>query len=176
MSARQSVLLFLLVLVLPLLLAYAVIVSNQVGAVYGWFLVAHLTALFAFMLSHGASALLSFRIESLKDSNMARMYIGLARDPVVVLSTGASLGLVLSTGISLGFFGSYWGKGWIWAVLGAAIFVTISMSVTGRRELDKALKAIEAGSPPVRGYPQASAVVGILGLVVILWLIIFKPF
>ncbi len=128
------------------------------------------------MLSHGAAALAAFRIGKEADLERVEVYIGMARDPVVVLSMGATLGLVLSTGISLGFFGNFWGRGWLWATLIAAIFITFSMSFLGRLQFDKALKAVKGGTSPPRGYPEAAAAVGLLGLVLVLWLVVFKPF
>ena len=103
-------------------------------------------------------------------------YLNLARDRFVVLSMGATLGLVLSTGISLGFFGGFWNQGWIWATLAAAIVITFSMSFVGRRQFDKALKALQDGAQVQPGLPRPAAAIGFIGLFLILWMVLFKPF
>jgi hypothetical protein len=107
-----------------------------------------------------------------------------------------SLFLILATGIALGFYGSWWGHGWIWAAL--VIFVVVGgvMTYFSFRH-DDARKA--AGLPyriftsakrrdPVPADPESLerhiprlrirelAVMGILALLVIPWLMVLKPF
>ncbi len=127
------------------------------------------------MLSHGAPAIVSFRLSS-TNSETTRLYVNLARDRLIVLSMGATLGLVLSTGISMGFLGGYWNRGWVWATLVSAVVITFSMSFLGRRQFDRTLKALEAGSGVQKGMPRLTAAIGFIGLFLILWLVLFKPF
>ena len=122
-SPKLATAVFLTVLIVPLAAAYVAIYSGSVASVTRWFLLVHLGSLLGFMLSHGAPALVAFRLPA-SNPETSTAYLNLARDRFVVLSMGATLGLVLSTGISLGLFGGFWTRGWIWATLVAAIVIT----------------------------------------------------
>lgn len=174
-SPKQAGLVFLTVLVVPLAIAYVAMVYGIVSDVYRWFLLVHIGSLLGFMLSHGAPAIVSLRL-SPTDLETTRLYVSLARDRLVVLSMGATLGLVLSTGISMGFFGGYWNRGWIWATLASAIIITFSMSFLGRRQFDRALKSLEEGSKLQPLMLRLAAIIGLVGLFLILWFVLFKPF
>ena len=174
-SLIQETTLFLAVLIVPLAAAYAAISLGSVALVYRWFLLIHIGALMGFILSHGVPALVAVRLSS-STPEIAKTYLLLARDRLIILSLGATLGLVLSTGVSLGFFGGYWGHGWIWAVLASAIVVTFSMSILGRRQFDRALKSLNDSGRTEPGKPMLTAAIGFAGLFLILWLVLFKPF
>ena len=174
-SPKLATSLFLSSLIIPLVAAYGVASYGMVTSAYPWFVLVHIWSLLAFMLSHGAPALIAVRLPA-ADPKTSMAYLNLARDKYVILAMGATLGLVLSTGVSLGFFGGYWNRGWIWATLVGAIVVTFSMSFLGRRQFDKALKALQDGAQVRRGTPGAAAAVGFIGLFLILWMVLFKPF
>ncbi len=174
-SPKQAAALFLTVLIVPLVTAYVAMLYGLVADVYRWYLFVHIGSLLGFMLSHGVPAIVSLRLSS-TNKETTRLYVDLARDRVVVLSMGATLGLVLSTGISMGVFGGYWSSGWIWATLVSAIIITFSMSFLGRGQFDKTLRALEDGSQIQPGMPRLSAAIGLIGLFLILWLVLFKPF
>jgi hypothetical protein len=67
---------FLTAMFMPLLVAFAGIVLNATSAVYRWFLMAHLGALLAFMLTHGVPALAMFRLRG-ADPESAGIYLRL---------------------------------------------------------------------------------------------------
>jgi uncharacterized membrane protein len=92
-------------------------------------------------------------------------------------------GLLLTGGLVNGFLGNWWGQGWIWFALG--LFVAMAATLVGlavpyyRRvraclemrdiadsERDRLLRS------PV---PVAILLVGGVGLLTILWLMIYKP-
>ncbi len=174
-SPKLSATLFLTVLFVPLVVAYLALQYGFVADVYRWYVFVHMGSLLGFMLSHGAPAIVSLRLSS-TNMKTTRLYVDLARDRLVVLSMGATLGLVLSTGISMGFFGEYWGRGWIWATLVSAIVITFSMSFLGRRQFDSTLSAPEDRSQIRQGMARLAAAIGFIGLLLILWLALFKPF
>jgi len=104
--------------------------------------------------------------------------------------------LLLVTGIIAGFMGSYWGKGWIWASIILLVVLLIIMWVYGSAYYGKVRTAV--GLQPYRRTEQMTlgntaseqeldallrsnrpivlTVVGLLGLLIILWLMMFKPF
>lgn len=166
---------FLAALTVPLAAAYVAISLQAASSVYRWFLVVHLGSIIGFMLVHGVPALVMFRLPKASGA-AAKLYLGMARDRTLALTAGASLGLILSTGISLGLFAGYWTRGWLWATLVLAVFVTFAMSFLGRRHLDKAIESVEAGRPVEGGMPLLTAFLGLAVLLSILWLVLFKPF
>ena len=174
-SAKFATTVFLTALIVPLAVAYTALSLGSVSLVYRWFLLVHIGSLLGFMLSHGAPALVALRMPAPTSADSLTL-LSLARDRLVVLSMGTSLGLVLSTGVSLGLMGGFWNQGWIWATLASAIVVTFVMSFLGRRQFDKALDQLKNGGQVQPGRRMETAAVGFLGLVFILWLVLFKPF
>lgn len=104
--------------------------------------------------------------------------------------------LILASGIIGGFMQSYWGQGWIWTSLALLIVMVAAMMVYSAPYYGNLRKA--AGLPyMIRGKPQPvespvsdaelarmlespralnSAFIGWAGLLVILFLMMFKPF
>lgn len=103
---------------------------------------------------------------------------------------------VLVTGIVLGFRGGLWRSGWIWVSLVLLVAMSVVMSFLGRMYLERVRPAIgvptyddnkkKRAPPPPAGPEELArilaggravllAVVGIGGLVVIVWLMRFKP-
>lgn len=101
----------------------------------------------------------------------------------------AGLGILLLAGIAAGFAGKWWGRGWIWTAL--ALLVVIMGLMYGRgsnfyRRVREAAGSTEPAEPAASpgeldrllksGRPFELAASGYGGLLVILWLMIFKPF
>ncbi len=101
--------------------------------------------------------------------------------------------LLLLTGLALGFLGGWWGHGWIWASLALFLAISVVMSWQGRLYFERlrsalgahsasktaneprALPAGELAAVLASGQPVLLAVVGLGGLAVITWLMLFKP-
>jgi hypothetical protein len=102
--------------------------------------------------------------------------------------------LVVLTGVFLGFKGQYWSSGWIWAAIGLLIITIGVMSALGSRY--NAVRAAvglpaRAGrqtktAPPAPPDESRRAVeaapgalitaIGVVALLLLLWLMIVKPF
>jgi hypothetical protein len=107
-----------------------------------------------------------------------------------------SLLVLLLSGILTGFLGKWWGQGWIWTSLGLLIAVVGAMSAIGSRTYGAARKAtglpyFEGGKPhpPLetasaeeidailnKGQPHLLTAIGAGGIIVIAWLMMFKPY
>jgi hypothetical protein len=166
--------------------------------VYRWWVFLHILGAFGFLLAHGVSVAMTLalrrerepgRIKALLD--LSRMSIGLAYVSLVVLLTG---------GIVSGFLGHWWGAGWIWTALALLIALMLGMSVVGTSFYDRVRVAV--GTEPVLGSrrkawlaqrpppaapseldallasnrPFQLAWMGVVGLAMILWLMVLKPF
>lgn len=154
----------------------------------------HVVGVFAFLLAHGASNAVAFAL--LKEQNMERVRALLMLSPSTFGMMYGGLLLILVTGIAGGFMLNWWGQGWIWASIVIFILIIVVMSVYAAPYYGNLRKA--AGLPyMVRGKPQPaeptlsdeelarllesphalySALIGWVGLLVILGLMMFKPF
>jgi hypothetical protein len=153
----------------------------------------HVAFIFLFVLVHGASAVIAFRLRGERDPARVAVLLETSRAalnswPLVT----AMAGFVL-TGIALGFIGGYWGSGWLWASIGILVLVVVGMTPAGAIPLKRARTALGLEKPrggtaevvpdPTEGQrviqswsPLPVAGVGGVGLLVILWLMMFKPF
>jgi hypothetical protein len=111
-------------------------------------------------------------------------------------SLGVAFLVLLGSGIAAGFTGRWWGEGWIWASLAMLIGITAGMGWSGRVHYHRLRKVLGMpyleGNKELRALPAASeseiyavqatlrpglvAVLGLGGTVIILWLMMFKPF
>ncbi len=106
----------------------------------------------------------------------------------------SSLLVLIVTGIIAGFMGEWWSRGWIWLSLILLIVLWAAMAGLGTRLLNKVRQGIglssSYGQAPLaeplsaealnalldRAQPARLAVIGFGGLVIITWLMLFKPF
>lgn len=161
---------------------------------YAWLILLHVLSVFVFLLAHGVSMGVAFRLRKERELEFIRGLLTLSADtyPFMYLA----LLLILVTGIILGFQANWWRFGWIWVSLGLLIAIVVAMSILGANLYSGVRKAVglpymEYGKPrPAQ--PTASAeelersiqkanpilltVVGVGGLAVITWLMMFKPF
>ncbi|HEY8439313.1 MAG TPA: hypothetical protein VIK65_11935 [Candidatus Limnocylindrales bacterium] len=161
---------------------------------YAWIVLLHVVGAFVFVLSHGASVWVVNAIARERDT--AR--IGALADLSSLSLSGAYIGLLLLLvgGIWAGIVGSHFSRLWIWAALVLFFAIAIAMYVVatpffkrlrialGQRvpgmakdgpeptpAADGDIVAIAAAAPAM-----ALNAVGGAGLVLILWLMVVKPF
>ncbi len=158
----------------------------------------HIASVFAFLLAHGASANVALQLRRMSNAPVNAE----ARErlcALLELSTSSagmlyiSLFLILLTGIIGGFMGSWWGHGWIWTALGVLVLTVIFMSVRGVTYFEQLRMAIGmpargTRTPPPPKSPEEIAellksprplevsAIGSLGLLLLLGLMVFKPF
>ncbi len=154
----------------------------------------HLLGVFTFLMAHGASASMMIRLRRERDPEKIRTLLDLSSDSLSLMYF--ALLLLLSAGIVAGFLGNWWGHGWIWVALAVLILVVVLMSLLGSFYYAKVRKAVglpylenykpQPASPPASAEELAAllnsartlwiAAIGVGGLVVLLGLMIFKPF
>ena len=160
---------------------------------YPWVVFIHATTILLFFIAHGTSMAVAFALKRESDPARVRALLDLSR-----FSLGApAWGLVLvglATGILAGFLGGHWGRLWIW--LSLVIFVAIGGAMTPMASLR--LQPIRtaagmgtSGPRPTEAQPEDPAemrrlltawnplplaAMGLTGFVVILWLMLAKPF
>jgi hypothetical protein len=161
---------------------------------YPWIVFLHVAGGFTFVLAHGASASVAFALRRERNPERIRALLDLSSGSFNVMYL--SLLVLLAAGIVAGFMQKWWGQGWIWTALGLLIAIMVGMTVFGTLFYGKVRKA--AGlqymesfkpHPPLepasaaeleallaRGQPVLITVIGFGGLLLILWLMMFKPF
>jgi hypothetical protein len=158
-----------------------------------WLVFAHILGAFTFVLAHGVSMFVALRIRNERDHARVAAMLDLSKSAVVIAAFAVIF--LLITGVVAGFVGNYWGQRWIWASLAILILLWGYMSFRGTRFLDDARHAVgnvgvydKKGTEPPPADPAAAAAilassralelatVGGIGLVAILFLMVFKPF
>jgi len=166
--------------------------------VYRWWVFLHILGAFAFLLGHGVSVAMAIALRREREPQRVQALLDLSR--VYLNLTYASLLVLLIGGIVAGFLGHWWGRGWIWAALAILVVLWVGMSVLGTSFYDRVRIAV--GTEPMYGArkkawlqerpPPASpqeldailsssrpfllAWAGVIGLALILWLMVLKPF
>jgi hypothetical protein len=161
---------------------------------YRWLIFLHVLGVCGLLLAHGASAGVAFKVRREKDIERIRVLLELSKGALGTMHT--SLLIVLITGIAAGFLGDWWGHYWIWAALGVLLLISIFMTYLGTRSFAKIRLAVgpshtqgkrepyaiqpigeDALARAVRSsHPLLLTAIGGIGLAVILWLMMFKPF
>jgi hypothetical protein len=162
-----------------------------------WLKLIHVLAALGLVLAHGASAAVAFKLRGERD----RVRIGALVDLSNAYLNAFYLALlvVLAAGILSGIGAGYWTSGqlWIWASL--IVFIAIvagmyALAMPHFRDVRHALgmatfQDIRQGvAPPppaddrelaallTSGRPMAVAAIGLVGIVVLVYLMVIKPF
>jgi hypothetical protein len=162
-------------------------------AMYGMVVLLHVLGAFAFVLAHGVSMLASFRLRSEPDRARQAHLLELSGLGVGLMYIG--LAVLLLAGIVAGFMGDHWGRLWIWVALGTlvvviAVMYTVATPFYGRMRAAAGVPGSEQMAAKLRppatpddlhalatsNRPMVLAAVGGAGLVVIIWLMLAKPF
>lgn len=156
---------------------------------------AHILGVFLFLLAHGVSVGALLRLRGERDPAAVRTLVDLSARSFPAMTIGALVWFI--SGILAGFSGNYWttGKLWIWASLVVAVLIAGVMTPMGRFYLDRVRTALgmdpkgkvgqplgDAIDPQVldqaiaSGRPLTLAAIGLGGVAILSWLMVFKPF
>ena len=159
-----------------------------------WIVFIHVVGVFVFLLGHGISAGVMWRLRSERDAVAIRTLLDFSRRSMAFMGIGFLIWFI--GGILAGFSGNYWttGRLWIWASLVIALITIIAMTPLGRVYLNRVREAVGIdhktgaidttfAADPARieaaiasGRPAAVALLGIGTVVVLSYLMYFKPF
>jgi hypothetical protein len=152
----------------------------------------HLLGSFAFVLGHGASIAVAFRLRKERDRARIAALLDVSSWGITFMYIG--LLVLIVAGVVLGFMGGYWGSWWLWVsivlfvlVMGAMYGIAMPYYrgvrvLSGARMPESArAKAEERATEglletlPTSWRPSALAAIGGVGLAVIIWLMIAQP-
>ena len=161
---------------------------------YSLFVFLHVLGVMGFMLAHGGTTVMTFQIQ--KERDLDRMRTLLDMSGYSWPGFALSFLLLAVSGIIAGFMGRWWSQGWIWVSVAILLGMSIYMGWSSRAHYHTLRKvlgmpyfegrgdqpAIEAASEEeilavqAKLKPVPLAVLGFGGTLVILWLMMFKPF
>jgi hypothetical protein len=161
---------------------------------YQWIVLVHIVGAFVFVLSHGVAAYMAFELPKQRDSRRIMAMLDLSSASL----NGLYLGLVLLLigGIWAGIDRGWFAFGWIWAALVLLVAIVVAMYAiatpyfkqlrlaAGQRVMGMpkdAPEPVPLGEAEILGIAARSpavalSAVGIGGLLIILWLMVLKPF
>lgn len=159
-----------------------------------WIKFLHVGGAFLFATGHGVSIAVAFRVRAERDSGRMTALLDLSGWSLGLASIG--LLVLLVAGIVGGIVRNDFGRGWIWASLIALVVISALMTpMVGsyfsrlRLSLGQRTREVKKTDPdPVplpldevvalaqSRAPELSAAVGGIGFLVILWMMIFRPF
>jgi len=157
---------------------------------YVWVVYLHVVVIFIFLIQHAAEIWVSFKLREQKEpEGIFATYAFMPNNNVRNLRITYSL--IIITGITAGFITTWWRQGWMWTALGVMIVIWIVM----RRVSDIYLYAVDAiaehalknredvsaidkfrSDLKARREPEILSAFSVLGGLIILWLMMFKPF
>ena len=153
---------------------------------YRWWVFIHIAGVFGFLLAHGVSVAVTFRLRRERDREKMRGLIQLSGSTIRMFY--GSLALLLAGGVVAGFKGHWWHQKWIWISLGLLVGVSLLMLALARpyyRRVSEAAMLRASGAPRMSDeelatllrspLPVMIAGLGFAALLAILYLMIFKP-
>jgi hypothetical protein len=165
----------------------------SISDLHPWFVFTHIFGAFVFVAAHGVSIYTVIRLGEERDPS---------RISALLTTSGQSLGgfyiglvLLLVGGVGAGISGGHFARLWIWIALALLIAVAVAMYVLATpyfKQLREAVGAPTGRTDPGTGVVSATpeevdalvrrnpavplAAIGLIGFVIILWLMVFKPF
>ena len=162
-------------------------------SLYPWLVFVHILGAFMFAASHGVSTWLAVRIGQEREPARIAALVTLSANSLAGVYAG--LLLLLIGGVGAGIIGGHFGRLWIWVALGLLIAVMVAMYALATPYFKRLRAAVgaptnreDAGTGTVTVTPEeldalvrenpasALAAIGFGGFIVILWLMVFKPF
>jgi uncharacterized membrane protein len=154
----------------------------------------HIIGAFIFVAGHGVSMLVAFRLR--REAEVVRMKALLDLSALSLNVALAGLLLLLASGIGAGIAGNYFGQLWIWLSLILLIVVGALMTPLGRIHYSRLRLALGMRTGAARPaqpdpvpltdpeiaallrsrQPELLLLLGGGGFLVILWLMVFRPF
>jgi plastocyanin len=150
-----------------------------------WFFV-HLVGVFGFLLSHGVSVAVTFKLRGERDP--ARINALLQLSGSSIQGFYISLLVLLVGGLAAATVGHLWSKAWIWSAIAVLVIASLAMYRMARpfyRRVGLVARALEGGTEAVTEQqfseiltsrrPRTIAGIGFGALAIILYLMVFKP-
>jgi hypothetical protein len=141
---------------------------------YRWIVFIHIASVLGLLLVHPVTV--AFHLKQERDDTRIRELLEVSEAASTL--RWVFFGLTLVSGVVLGFLGSWWSSAWIWAALAIFVLIGVVMNLYGGRMIDRIADTRDNAEMErllSRFRPWILAVTGTGGLLVILYLMLFKP-
>jgi hypothetical protein len=159
-----------------------------------WIVFLHVAGAFMFVAGHGVSMIVAFQLR--KERDRARLAALLDLSGISLASAGIGLLILFLSGIVAGIVLNSFDRAWIWIALVLFIVIAVLMTPVGgkyftgiRTALGQRTRGMKPGDPDpapapdavlegllVSRAPEALLLLGGGGFLVVLWLMMFRPF
>lgn len=169
----------------------------MLSALYPWIVFVHVAAAFAFILAHGVAVFASFRVRAERDRARIAALLDLSTASVRLMY-GALL-IVVVAGLLAAGMGGWLGRLWPWTALGVLVLLAAAMDIIGTTHFTRLRQLAGASISPRRARrlapapepeaaaeelalrlrsrrPELLAAIGGGGLLIVIWLMVLKPF
>jgi plastocyanin len=153
---------------------------------YQWWVLLHLTGVFVFLISHGVSVGVLFRLR--KERNPSKVATLLELSGTSVKGFYVGLVVLVIGGFAAVASGHLWGQAWIWVSVGVLVLASIamtSMATPYYRRVGFVARALEGGTEAVTpeqfdevlkdSRSGSVAGIGFVALGLILYMMVMKP-
>jgi predicted integral membrane protein DUF2269 len=160
----------------------------------GWIVFLHVAGAFAFVAGHGVSVFVAFQLR--RERDRARIAALLDLSAASLITAGVGLLVLLVSGILAGVVLGSFGRLWIWVSLVLLVVIGGLMTPVGglyygsiRGAIGQRTRGLKPADPDpvpisddelarllVSRRPEALLLLGGVGFLVILWLMMFRPF
>ena len=153
---------------------------------YNWWKFIHLIGVVAFMAAHGTSMAATVMVRRMRDPQRISGVLQLSA--TTVLSFYVSTLVLLVGGIGAGIQGRWFEQGWIWLSVGLFVAVGILMFPMARgyfRRIRTVIELMESGTAVTQedfvrvlnsGNPMVTVATGAVVILLIVYLMVLKPF
>jgi len=168
--------------------------EDDMLALIPWLVFLHVLSALTFFLAHGTSVAMAFKVRSETDFARIRAMLDLSASTIGVMFVSfLAMGL---TGLIMPFILKLWGRGWIWASIVLMVIVVIQMGMMNDKRYKHLRRMVglpymvggkkfEAETPASQQELEAHlkklnvrelVIVGYVIPMIVLWLMVFKPF
>jgi uncharacterized membrane protein len=144
---------------------------------YVWLKLIHVVSVAVFLFAHGVAGGASFLLRAPEPGTAGRLLKYSQRSSMV---SNPALILVIVTGVWMGFAGSWWGQGWLWTAIVILVVVMASMFYVAAAYYKARDAAKESGEAVLaalgRTRPLLAAWIGGVGVILLIALMVLKPF
>jgi cytochrome bd-type quinol oxidase subunit 2 len=153
---------------------------------YRWVLFLHIASVFVFLAAHGVSIVVLYRIRGERDRRRILDLITLSGETTIPMYV--ALAAIVVTGVLAGLKAQWFRYAWIWVAIVLLIVIVGLMTAIAKPYFNRVKAACEvrpSGVPRVSDQelgeilaaPTVGAIsaIGIVGLLAILYLMVFKP-
>jgi hypothetical protein len=153
--------------------------------VYQWFVFLHLVGLVVFVLAHGASAFIALRLPGQRNPAVVASYLETSKIATNTMYGG--LVLLLIGGAGAATINDFWTEPWVLGSIAVLVVVIGLMYAfgTGYYGSLRKLLAEKGGAAAISEdelarrldpqRPRILAAIGVIGLIVLVWLMVLKP-